>query len=296
LRKNLLIIFSLLKADKPFSSQKGVAMKNKTNYNIFLEYMPTFSIWYNALLLYFFFIIVFILVMIFFWLVSSTIWIGAILGQSIISAVLSIYFIYMAKNGDKIRQTYREKYGNLAIQKYWFHYQFATMPFISAAYYFPLLLYNYDFLPKITKLPSNLINNSIFPYFVSIPLGILIVIFGLMMKRPSGGYGSDYDNYIYTIIPEKSRLITEGMYRFIRNPQYLSRGIIAIGFGVIANNISAILVGVIHFISYCAIIPAEDDELLRRYGNEFKVYKNHVPALLPKCGDWKKLLKNVFSK
>jgi len=271
-------------------------MENKTNYDIFLDYIPAFSIWYKALLVYFFFIIVFILIMFFFRWISSTIWIGAIIGQSIVSALLSIYFIYIAKNGDKISERCREKYGDLAVQKYWFNYQFATMPFISAAYYFPLLLYNYDFLPTITKMPSHLINSSIFPYFVAIPLGIFLVIFGFMMKRPSGGYGSDYDNYIYTIIPEKSRLITEGMYHFIRNPQYLSRGIIAMGFGVIANNISAILVGLIHFISYCAIIPAEDDELLRRYGDEFRVYKNRVPALFPKYGNWKKLLKNVFSK
>jgi len=271
-------------------------MENKSDYDIFLSYIPTFTVWYMTLLMYVFQILIFILVMIFFWWISSTIWIGALVGQSIISALLSIYFVYIARNGDKIREKYRSKYGDLAGQKYWFNYQFYTIPFIGAAYYFPLLLFNYDFLPTLVKLPSHLINSSIFPYFVAIPLGIFIVIFGFMMKRPSGGYGMDYDNYIYTIYPEKSRLITEGMYHFIRNPQYLSRGIIAMGFGVIANNISAILVGLIHFLSYCAIISAEDKELLRRYGPDFRVYKNQVPALFPRYGNWKKFLKIVFSR
>ena len=271
-------------------------MKNKTDYDVFLRYVPAFSIWYNVLLAYLFYIIVFILVMFFFWWISSTIWIGAIIGQSIVSTLLSIYFIYIAKNGDKIRVRYREKYGLLAGQKYWFNYQFYTMPFISAAYYFPLILHNYDFLPVLVKLPPHFINTNIFPYYVSLILGIFIVIIGFMIKKPSGGYGTDYDNYIYTIFPENSRLITEGLYRYIRNPQYLGRGVIAIGFGVIANNISAVFVGLIHFFSYCAIIPAEDDELLRRYEDEFKVYTKQVPALFPRYGNWRKFLKIVFNR
>ena len=269
-------------------------MKNKTDYDVFLGYVPAFSIWYKVLLVYLFYIIVFILVMFFFWWISSTIWIGSIIGQSVVSTILSIYFIYIAKNGDKIRVKYREKYGGSAGQKYWFSYQFYTMPFISAAYYFPLMLINYDFLPVIVKLPPHLITTNIFPYYVSLTLGIFIVILGFMIKKPSGGYGIDYDNYIYTIYPENSRLITGGIYRYIRNPQYLGRGVIAVGFGVLANNISAVFVGLIHFFSYCAIIPAEDGELLRRFGDKFKAYKNQVPALFPRYGTWRKFINILF--
>ena len=106
----------------------------------------------------------------------------------------------------------------------------------------------------------------------------------------------DYDNYIYTIIPEKSKLITAGLYQYIRNPQYLSRGIISMGFGVVANNISAILLGFIHFVSYCAIIPEEDKELFKRYGEEFEEYKSKVPAVFPKLGSLKPFFKLVIKK
>lgn len=271
-------------------------MKNKTDYDIFLGYMPAFSIWYKVLIVYLFFIIVFIFVMFFFWLISSAIWVGAITVQLIVSTILSIYFIYLAKNGDKIRVRYREKYEMFAGQKYWFTYQFCTMPFIAAAYYFPLMLISYDFLPVIVKLPPHFINTSLFPYYVSLPLGILIIIFGFMIKKPSGGYGTDYDNYIYTIFPEKSKLITGGIYSYIRNPQYLGRGLIAIGFGFIANNISAILVGLVHFLSYCAIIPAEDEELLKRYEDKFNYYKKRVPALFPRYCNWKKFINIVINR
>lgn len=271
-------------------------MENKTDQDIFLSYIPTLSVLHKAFALYISHIAIFILVMIIFWWISSKIFIGAIIVQTIVSSILSLYFIYIAKNGDKIREKYLKRYKELAAEKYWLKYQFPTMPFIGAAYYFPLLLINYDFLPTIVKLPSHFINNSIFPYYVSIPLGIAIIFCGFMIKRPSGGYGNDYDNYIYTIFPEKSKLITEGTYKFIRNPQYLGRGIMAIGFGVVANNISAILIGLIHFISYVAIIPAEDQELTRRYNEKFISYTKQVPVLFPKYGNWKKFIKTVFSR
>jgi protein-S-isoprenylcysteine O-methyltransferase Ste14 len=96
------------------------------------------------------------------------------------------------------------------------------------------------------------------------------------------------------IYPEKGKLIKDGMYKYIRNPQYLGRGIIAIGFGFFANNIIGILVGLIHFLSYIAIIPSEDKEMMRRFGSDFKSYSKKVPFLLPKIGNWTKFIRFVF--
>ena len=142
--------------------------------------------------------------------------------------------------------------------------------------------------------PSHFITVSMFPYYVAFPIGITLVIMGLLMRRFSGGYGIDTDAYLYIIYPEKGRLITDGMYKYIRNPQYLCRGIIAIGFGFIANNIIAVSVGFIHFLSYLAIIPTEDKELIKRFGTDFESYQKNVPAVLPKYGNWKKFIKFIF--
>lgn len=269
-------------------------MGEKTSIDIFLEYVPSLKIWYKTVILYLSQFGLFILVMAFYWWISSTFFYGAILGQSIVSILLVFHFIYIANKAEKIRVKYREKYGELAGQKFWYKYQSYTTPIICAAFYFPLLLHTYDFLPSFISLPSHFINNSLFPFFVSLPLGIIIIIIGFLMRRPSGGYDINIDNYLYTIYPEKSRLITGGMYKYIRNPQYVSRGVIAVGFGIIANNISAIIVGFIHFLSYCAIIPAEDRELTRRYGAEFQRYKKQIPAIFPHFTTWKKFVKYIF--
>ena len=269
-------------------------MGNKKNEDNFLSYLPSLKKLHIVFLLYAIQISLFLLVMIFFWLVSSQVFYGAILGQTIVSTLLVFHFIFLANNSEKIRQKYRKKYKNLTGQYFWFNYQSYTIPVISAAYYFPLLLKTDYFLPAFFKVPSHFLTDTLFPIYVALPLGFIVLIIGLFMRRKSGGYGPDEDNYMTYIYPEKSKLITTGMYRFIRNPQYVSRGVISVSFGILANNLGAILVGLIHFISYCAIIPAEDKELTRRFSKDFILYKKKVPALFPKFGNWKKFIKYVF--
>jgi len=272
-------------------------MSEKKDINILLEYIPIFTVWKKLLGLYVFQIIIFILLMILFWWISSLLFLGSVIGQLLISSILVIYFIYIANNSEKIKNRYRKRYGKLAGQKFWLNYLSYINPIVSAAFYFPLLLITYEFPPfQLIDIPPHIMSTSLLPIYFSLPIGIIIVIFGLLIRKPSGGYGVDVDSYLYMIFPEKSRLIKNGIYKYIRNPQYLCRGIIAIGFGFIANNINAILVGIIHFLSYCAIIPSEDKELIRRFGGEFKKYKKSVPALFPKYGNWKKFLKIIFVK
>jgi protein-S-isoprenylcysteine O-methyltransferase Ste14 len=269
-------------------------MNKKTDIDILLEYIPAFTVWYKLIILYLIQFIIFILVMVFFWWISSIIFIGAILGQSIVSILLAFYFISMVNNSKKIREKYRKKYDELAVQHFWYNYLAYINPIVSATFYFPILLKTDYFLPAIVSFPSHFITISMFPYYVAFPIGITLVIVGLLMRRFSGGYGIDTDAYLYMIYPEKGRLITDGMYKYIRNPQYLCRGIIAIGFGFIANNIIAVSVGFIHFLSYLAIIPTEDKELIKRFGTDFESYQKNVPAVLPKYGNWKKFIKFIF--
>ena len=261
-------------------------MVEKTENDILLEHMPALSIWYIALLTYLSQISIFLVSFIIFWLISSKYIAGSIIIQCIISFSGSLPYIYMAKNSEKIRNKYTKKYGKLASQYFWFKYHSYIIPLQSAGLYMPLLLVQYDFLPFTIKMPSHFITNNIFPYYVSIPLGVIITIFGIMIIKPSISYVDNVvGNRLHLIYPEKSELITNGIYKIIRNPQYLGRGVIAIGLGVFVNNVLAIVVGLIHFLSFYVIIPAEDKEMERRFGESFKKYKKSVPAILPRFKD-----------
>ena len=271
-------------------------MGDKTGMEVFLEYAPAFTVWYKIIGVYTLQFILFILIMAFFWRISSTEIYYIILAQIIISFLGTCPYRYMATSIEKIRDKYRKKYGKLAGQSLWFHYQSYTIPLLSSSMYFPILLYTYKDLtiPQIIQLPSHFITNSLLPFYIAIPLGIIVVILGILIRRPSGGFDADIDTYLYLMFPENGRLVSGGMYQYIRNPRYLSRGFMAVGLGIVANNILAIIVGFIHFLAFCSLILTEDKELIRRFGDDFKEYRKRVPALFPKFGNWRKFFRFIF--
>jgi len=261
---------------------------------ILLSYIPAFRVWYILILNYFFQFLLFIFFLISFWLVSSRFFLGALLVEFIIVFFGTLPYKYITKNSEKIRKNYLKKYGQLATQKLWFHYESYTIPFLSSSLYFPLLLINYDFIPKIINLEPHFLTSSFFPVYISIPIGILIIIIGVKIKRPSGGFGELVESYVYLIYPDKSKLLKDGKYQYIRHPRYLGRATVAFGFALIANNILAILVATIHAVTFWSLIPYEDYELSNRFGDEFRSYKDKVPALVPRYGNWKKFIKYIF--
>jgi protein-S-isoprenylcysteine O-methyltransferase Ste14 len=117
---------------------------------------------------------------------------------------------------------------------------------------------------------------------------------GLLIRRPSGGYETDVGHFLLMIYPEKGNLITDGIYRYIRHPRYLCRIIFIIGFCVLANSLIALGAGFIHLLIFYLFLKPEDEELRRRYSDEFNSYEKRIPALLPRYGNWKKFIKYVI--
>ena len=120
------------------------------------------------------------------------------------------------------------------------------------------------------------------------------IIFGLLIDKPAGEYDRDRDLYIYMIYPNKSRIIKDGIFQYVRHPRLIIRYSVSFGIALIVNNLLAISVSVIHFIPYAIYIYTSDKELLRRFGDEYKTYKEKVPVLIPKYGNWKKFIKLVI--
>ena len=76
------------------------------------------------------------------------------------------------------------------------------------------MLHNYSFLPRFINYNSHFLSKQIFPsYFaiIAIIIGILLVSIGMLVRKPSGGFGPDVESYFYLLYPEKGKLITEGM-------------------------------------------------------------------------------------
>ncbi len=268
-------------------------MGDNKDMELFLKNVPVFTVFHKALLTYLYHFTIFLLIMFSLLWVTSKFLLVAIPAQFLVASVSTVPFIYIAKNFDKLREKYIKKYSKYPWQHFWYNYSY-TSPFGAAAFYFPLFFMSYDFIPSIFDLPPYFITTYQFPFYSSIPLGIFVIIIGLMLVRPSQDHDRDMDVYISMMKPENSGIITDGIYRYIRHPRFLSRLIIAIGFGIFANNLFAILLAITHFLPYYALIRAEDKELIRRYKDEAAIYQKKVPALFPKIGNWWKFFRFIF--
>ena len=269
-------------------------MNENNDLELFLKHSPDFDIWYKVLLIFIFQIFIFISIILFFFWISTAYLLGALVGEFLIIFPGTFPYRYMFKNSKNIREKYLKKYDTLAGQAFWYHFESYTIPMISAAFYLPLLLKTDYFLPAIITLPSHFITNTLLPAFVALPLGILFVFLGFKIRSASKGFGWDEDHYLYMIYPNEGRLILEGIYQYIRHPRFLSRLIIGIGFGFIANNIIAFGVVFIHFFMFYTMLKSEDKELIKRYGDDVIKFHENVPGVIPRVKKIKSFIKFVF--
>jgi protein-S-isoprenylcysteine O-methyltransferase Ste14 len=76
-------------------------------------------------------------------------------------------------------------------------------------------------------------------------------------------------------------LITDGPYRYVRNPVYLGSLLLAIGFGFFQSRLGFPLLIALHVIFLYRLIDFEEAKLRERYGDAFLAYCRDVPRLLP---------------
>ena len=128
----------------------------------------------------------------------------------------------------------------------------------------------------LVYLSSLLIGSVSFDYQAL--LSVLLVIVGLSCALPSFRLFARNKTTISPFTPsETSVLITEGMYRYSRNPMYLGLLLLIIAatiwfgtwFGIIISLFFIVLLNILQ------IIP-EEEALLQIFGEEYLEYKNKV--------------------
>ena len=125
-------------------------------------------------------------------------------------------------------------------------------------------------------LSSFFIESTTFNYQGS--LSVLVLILGLACAIPSFKLFARYKTTISPLKPsDATALVTEGMYRYSRNPMYLGLLLLTIAstiwfgtwFGIIINILFIFL------INFLQIIP-EEEALLAIFGEEYEEYKKNV--------------------
>jgi protein-S-isoprenylcysteine O-methyltransferase Ste14 len=89
-------------------------------------------------------------------------------------------------------------------------------------------------------------------------------------------------------------LVTDGLFAHCRNPLYLGNLITIVGIGLFSNSKPFLLIGIpFFFFAYAAIIAAEEDYLLARFGTAFSSYCLSVNRLIPAMKGLRATLANM---
>ncbi len=80
----------------------------------------------------------------------------------------------------------------------------------------------------------------------------------------------------------ESRVFMSGPFSVIRHPTYASHTIMFAGVFLISGVLALAVITLLDIIIINAfVIPLEDRELIERFGDEYREYKDHVPAFFP---------------
>lgn len=109
-------------------------------------------------------------------------------------------------------------------------------------------------------------------------IAVTIGLAGVLITVKAVGIFSNNQTTINPIEPEKvSALVTDGLYRYSRNPMYSGLLLVVIGFAIFLQNLSSIL-GVVLFIFTMTQFQIKPEERVMsdKFGQNYKDYKARV--------------------
>lgn len=78
------------------------------------------------------------------------------------------------------------------------------------------------------------------------------------------------------------KLVTSGIYRWVRHPLYTIGSSFFISFGMMADNWFIAALGVFAFIAMAIRTPKEETNLVEKFGDEYRQYMQRTGRFLPK--------------
>lgn len=141
--------------------------------------------------------------------------------------------------------------------------------FVSSLIYIILLLRLTLLQPKwILELTDFTSKTTKYTGFTLIFMGFIIGILALITMRNSWRMGIKYD--------QKTELITSGIYRFSRNPYFLSYDILFLGYLLIFPSVILLVLWVLLMVLFHKMILEEESYLQHLHGKTYTDYKKMV--------------------
>jgi protein-S-isoprenylcysteine O-methyltransferase Ste14 len=90
------------------------------------------------------------------------------------------------------------------------------------------------------------------------------------------------------VAPPKHLVIT-GLYRFVRNPMYVSVLMLIFGQGLLFGNVRLLEYGVIVWLgSFAFVVLYEEPALHHKFGPAYEQYRAQVPRWIPRMRPWRR--------
>jgi protein-S-isoprenylcysteine O-methyltransferase Ste14 len=83
---------------------------------------------------------------------------------------------------------------------------------------------------------------------------------------------------------KEHKLVTNGIYKYIRHPLYSFGASLFISFGMMADNWFMAALGIFTFILMAVRTPKEEANLIAKFGDEYRQYMKHTGRFFPKLG------------
>jgi protein-S-isoprenylcysteine O-methyltransferase Ste14 len=159
--------------------------------------------------------------------------------------------------------------------------------------------------PPVNEL-TILFSRSLLPFLgvtTNLDIGIrlvlsgIILVLGLLVARSSFlTFGIDYMTVVYLYFPEESDLQEQEIYSVTRHPTYMGAVLLGAAGMFFRFSLYSILIFVIFYILFRIQIRREEIELIDRFGDGYREYREKVPALHVRPKDFKKFLKFLTTR
>lgn len=84
-----------------------------------------------------------------------------------------------------------------------------------------------------------------------------------------------------TVYRGRDQLVTDGIYRYLRHPQYLGLILIVLAFNIQWPTLPTLLMAPVLIVMYVRLAKREDEELATFFGEAFLNYAARMPAFIP---------------
>jgi protein-S-isoprenylcysteine O-methyltransferase Ste14 len=156
-------------------------------------------------------------------------------------------------------------------------------------YGFPLTIY---LLVRFFGLDRNNLNANLWSTFLGIgETGMMIsMVIGYVLVFIGIGLFAQGWRELYHA-RQQNRLATDGLYGLVRHPQYTGLFIALFGEGVVhwPTVFSVILFPVIVLV-YTLLAYREERQMLEQFGQQYRMYRDHVPMFFPGKRRWRQLV------